>query len=268
MIELEDAPEAGPQDVAAVPDVGFAAPEGRAMQVVATLGARRPSHLARLFWGALVALITFIASVAAWDYVTGLLAANPTLGWIATGLIGAVVFALLLIALRELAAFARLGRLDQVHRAAEAALATGDVGGAREVARQIVALYAARPELRDGRARLEAERDAQFDPAALFALTEAEVLAPLDAAAAQEAEVAARQVATATALIPLAFADVIAALTANLRMIRRIAEIYGGRAGTLGSWRLTRAVMTHLVATGAVAIGDDLLGSAVGGSGL
>ena len=49
-------------------------------------------------------------------------------------------------------------------------------------------------------------------------------------------------------------------------MIRRVAEIYGGRSGTLGSWRLTRAVMTHLVATGAVAIGDDLIGSVAGGS--
>ena len=61
-------------------------------------------------------------------------------------------------------------------------------------------------------------------------------------------------------------ADVVAALAANLRMIRRIAEIYGGRSGVLGSWRLTRAVLTHLVATGAVAIGDDMLEPILGGS--
>jgi putative membrane protein len=48
-------------------------------------------------------------------------------------------------------------------------------------------------------------------------------------------------------------------------MIRRIAEIYGGRAGAFGSWRLTRTVLTHLVATGAVAVGDDLIGSIAGG---
>ncbi|MFY9239373.1 MAG: YcjF family protein, partial [Roseovarius sp.] len=35
---------------------------------------------------------------------------------------------------------------------------------------------------------------------------------------------------------------------------------------TLGSWRLTRAVMSHLVATGAVAVGDDLISSVAGGS--
>jgi putative membrane protein len=56
-----------------------------------------------------------------------------------------------------------------------------------------------------------------------------------------------------------------AALSANIRMIRRIAELYGGRAGTLGSWRLLRMVATHLLATGAVAAGDDLVHSMAGG---
>ncbi len=266
LIELDDAPEAGPEAAAPVPDVGFDPPQGRAMQVVATLGARRPSRLGRFFWSALVALIGFIASLAAWNFVTGLLAANPILGWIASGLIGAVLLALLVICLRELAAFSRLGRLDRVHRAAEAALAAGDLKGARDVVRQISALYAGRAELALGRETLNRHRDDMFDPASLFALVEVEVMAPLDAAASAEIEAAARQVATVTALVPLALADVVTALTSNLRMIRRIAEVYGGRAGTLGSWRLTRAVLTHLVATGAVAIGDDLLGSALGGS--
>ena len=40
------------------------------------------------------------------------------------------------------------------------------------------------------------------------------------------------------------------------RKIRRVAEVYGGRSGTLGSLRLVKGVMTHLVATGAVAVGD------------
>jgi hypothetical protein len=60
--------------------------------------------------------------------------------------------------------------------------------------------------------------------------------------------------------------DVMATLITNLRMIRRIAEIYGGRSGFFGSWRLTRLVFGHVIATGAVAIGDDLIGSVAGGS--
>jgi putative membrane protein len=120
--------------------------------------------------------------------------------------------------------------------------------------------------LRLGAEEMARRRDEVFDAESLFALAEARLLAPLDAMASREVEAAARQVATVTAIVPLAFADVIAALTSNLRMIRRIAEIYGGRSGTLGAWRLTRAVLTHLVATGAVAVGDDLIGSVAGGS--
>jgi putative membrane protein len=96
-------------------------------------------------------------------------------------------------------------------------------------------------------------------------MAEREVLASLDNAALKEVEAAARQVATVTAMVPLALADVIGALTANLRMMRRVAEVYGGRGGFIGSWRLARAVMTHLVATGAVAVGDDMLEPLIGG---
>ena len=65
---------------------------------------------------------------------------------------------------------------------------------------------------------------------------------------------AARRVAATTALVPMPAIDVAAVLFANVAMIRQVAEVYGGRAGALGSWRLTRAVLTHLVATGAVEI--------------
>ena len=71
-------------------------------------------------------------------------------------------------------------------------------------------------------------------------------MAPLDAQARMEIEGAARQVAAVTAFVPLALADVATALISNLRMIRRIAEIYGGRAGAFGSWRLLRRVFVSL----------------------
>ena len=65
--------------------------------------------------------------------------------------------------------------------------------------------------------------------------------------------------------MPLALIDVMAALSQNVRMVRRIAEAYGAHAGFFGSWRLLRMVATHLLATGAVAVGDDMIGSVAGG---
>ena len=267
LIDLEGKEAApGPDSAPPVPDPEMPVPpEGRAMQTVATLAARRPSRLARLFWGLLLTILGAVVSVAAWDFVTGLIARAPVLGYVVTGLIAAFVLVLIVIALKELAAFSRLSRIDRLHRQAEEALGEEDLAKARAVVRDLTALYKGREDTRWGRDKLSELQADQFDASGLLGLAEVEVLAPLDTAAAREIEAAARQVATVTAVVPLALADVVAAFTANLRMIRRIAEIYGGRSGTLGSWRLARAVMTHLVATGAVAVGDDLIGSVAGG---
>lgn len=257
-------PALNPAEAPPVPDT-HGLPEGRAMQNVAALATARPSRLARWFWGLLVALILAVLSVAAWDFIWGLIARAPILGYIVTALAGAFILVLLVIALRELAAFSRLKRMDVLHRLAAEAHASNDLSAAKAVVDKLQRLYAGREELALGRAQLANRAPEQFDAETLLSLAETELMTPLDAAATKEIESAARQVATVTALVPLALADVVTALTANMRMIRRIAEIYGGRSGTLGSWRLTRAVLTHLVATGAVAVGDDMIGSLAGG---
>ncbi|MEM8804314.1 MAG: TIGR01620 family protein, partial [Pseudomonadota bacterium] len=202
--------------------------------------------------------------VAAYDFVTGLVARSPILGAAALGILAVFVLVCLALIVRELAALARLRRVGALQAEAVAARA-GSLDEARAFADRLCAFYAARDETRWGRDKLKDGAAQAFDPGTVLLLAEDVLLDPLDQQAMREVEAAARQVATITALVPMAFADVLAALTSNLTMIRRIAEIYGGRAGTLGAWRLTRAVITHLVATGAVAIGDDLLGSVGGG---
>lgn len=264
LIDLEDSEAAKPELAPAVPDV-IDAPKGAAMQQVAALAARRPSRLARWFWSLMVALTGFVVSLAAWDYITGLLARSPILGGIATLLIGLLICLLLIAALRELAAFGRLRRLDKLQHNANEALANSDLKSARSVIGELKQLYRNREDTAWGRSELTTRQPEVLDADGLIGLAETTLLAPLDDRAQREVEAAARQVATVTAIVPLALADLFTALTANLRMIRRVAEIYGGRAGTLGSWRLTRSVLTHLVATGAVAVGDDLIGSVAGG---
>ena len=104
-----------------------------------------------------------------------------------------------------------------------------------------------------------------MDADGLLALAERELMAPLDAKARLAIEAAARQVATVTALVPLALADVATALVANLRMIRQIAEVYGGRSSSFGSLKLLRRVFASLLAAGALALTDDMIGSVAGG---
>lgn len=264
LIDLDDAKPAHPDAAPVVPDLSEP-PQGQAMQHVAAIATKRPSRLARWFWGLTLTLTGFIVSLAAWDYVNSLLARSPVLGGIATALIALLCAVLAVIALRELAAFGRLRKLDRIQHSAKEARTSDKLADARDVVGQLQQLYANRDDTAWGRAELKSRETEILDASGLLGLAETALLAPLDAQAQREVEAAARQVATVTAIVPLALADLFTALTANLRMIRRIAQIYGGRAGTLGSWRLTRTVLTHLVATGAVAVGDDLIGSVAGG---
>ncbi len=266
LIELDEIETPSVTDAPPVTDEEMPVAQGMAMQHIMQIGARRPSRIGRLFWGLLLSLVTAFISIAAWNFVSGLITQYPLLGFGVTVLLIAFLVVSLVIAVKELFAFSRLRRVDALHRAADTALADDNLEAARKVARDLAGLYNNRPETAWGRDRLAERLPDVFDAADVFSVVEQELLAPLDAAAKREVEQAARQVATVTALVPLALADVIAALVSNLRMIRRIAEVYSGRSGTLGSWRLTRAVMAHLVTTGAVAVGDDLIGSLAGGS--
>jgi len=253
LIELDEAE--GPVDVAAAPEIED--PQGRAMQAAVASLARRPAGggIGRWVLATAGALISLVLGVAAWDFAMRLIERVPVLGWLAAGLSVLLVLALCVWALREWLGYRRVRRLDALRRQAEAALDGQDLTAARAVAAALAGLYGA----------------AQVDPAealdaeAVIEGAEGAFLIPLDARAQAEVEAAARQVALATALVPLALADVATALAANLRMIRRIAEIYGGRPGTFGNWRLARSVAVHLMATGVVAVGDDLIGSLAGG---
>ena len=264
LIDAEGLPDAGDISVNEAPPVPEVA-QGAAMLKVTQVAAAKPSATGRLFWWALSGLIGLAVSIMAFDFVTGLLARNIWLGRFALLLSMAVLVALSITILRELAALGRLAKIDRLQAHVRDVAREGKLVAAVKVSRRIEAFYSSREELRWGREKLNERRGELLDADAVLALTERELLSPLDDLARREIEGASRKVAAATALIPLALADVFTALTVNIRMIRAIAGIYGGRAGSFGSWRLLKAVATHLVATGAVAVGDDLISSIAGG---
>jgi len=260
---LEEMDEA--VDPSLAPPVPDTLPEGQAMQAVAALAQARGSGLTRFALWAFGALFSFALSVATYDFVTGLLARNVVLGWIAFVLVVLAVVAGLFLALREWGAFLRLKRLDGLRERAIAARAAADLKEARQVVTGLTGIYAARGDTAWGRARLADREGEVMDADALLALAERELLTTLDAEARLVIEGAARQVAMVTALVPLALADVATAAVANLRMSQRIAEIYGGRSGSFGSLKLLRRVFGSLVAAGALALTDDMIGSVAGG---
>lgn len=236
-----------------VPDLDLP-PNRAAMQGALAMAARRGSAFGRWVGAAALGLIGLMVGLAAWDWALALTARVPVLGWLAWALMGLVALGVLAAVWRELLGWRRLRRLDGLRARSEAALASGDLAAAGVVSRELAALYGGTAGPTD-----------LLDPDAVIDAAERHWLSGPDAAARAEVQAAARQVALITAIVPLALVDVAAALVLNLRMVRRVAEIYGGRPGMLGSWRLIRAVAAHLAATGAVAVGDDMMGHALGG---
>lgn len=256
-----DGEAADPGQAETVPEAEAA----RALHTAAFLAQRRGSGFARFAKWVFASLLTLVLSVSAWNFVTGLFSANTALGWLAFILLMLALLVVLVLAARELMAFSRMARLDKMRTAAAEARLSGDLKAARAVTASLTSLYADRADTAWGRARL-AERAADvFDADALLSLAEVELMAPLDRAALAEVEAAARQVATVTAFVPLALADVATALYANLKLIRRLSEIYGGRSGSMGSFRLMRRVFSALLGAGAIALADDLIGSVASG---
>lgn len=255
VIEL-DSPPPSPATAPPVPEPAATVP---ALAVVMT---RRRSVAGRVLAWAGGAFASVVLGVAAWDFLAGLLARWPLLGMLATALAVLALAALLVIAGREWAALMRLGRVDGLRQRAAAAR---DLAEARAVVDGVAKLYSGREEMAEARRLMAAQGAEVLDGDALILLAERSYLTAPDQAARRAVESAARKVATATALVPLALVDVAVALAANIAMVRQVAEIYGGRAGSFGSWRVLRRVFAHLAATGAIAVGDDLIGSVAGG---
>lgn len=234
-----------------------------AMVTIARASARRSGPLGRAALWVFGALIPFVLTVAAYDFAARLLAANSVLGWIATGLLGAAALILLVLAIRELAALTRMSRITGYRD--RAGPARHDPARARALIGDLTALYANRPDLAGPSAELDRQSRDLLDGDALMDLAEVTLMAQLDRAALAQVEAAARQVATVTALVPMALADVAMAAYANLTMIRALSEIYGGRSSTFASLTLLRRVFAAVLGAGAIALTDDLIGSFASG---
>lgn len=231
--------------------------------------AARLMSLRRIGWGgvflsALGGLVSIAIGVWIADFVSSLFAGSGWLGSAALALAVIALVAAVVIAFRELTGFFRLGRIAAIRLEAENALADLDKTGAMHVSRRIESLLADRSELKWGARRLADYRREILDARELLALTEREMIAPLDREARALIAASVRRVALITAVSPSAIIDVLFVATANLAMLRRLAALYGGRPGFLGSLKLARLVLSHLALTGTVALGDDVIQQLVG----
>ena len=217
-----------------------------------------------LFFSALLGLAGLGAALWFTSFIEEMLARNDWIGWLALGLASVAAFAAAMIALRELWALARLKRLGRLRQDAERASLHGDKPLAGDVAGRLKGLYRHREDLAWPLARFTEHENDIMDARELLTLAERDLVAPLDADAHTIVAQSAKRISVLTAVSPLALLDMAFVGAENLRMIRRISTAYGARPGTLSLLRLAREVVTHIVLTGGIAIGDDLIHQVIG----
>jgi putative membrane protein len=237
--------------------------EGVLRPTLADLGARGWR------WGAVfVSALAGAAALGATAWLMRLFAAalarDDWLGWGTLGLLLLAAFAFLMLVLRELVGFTRLSRLNRLRAEVDAALSSGDAKRERRAAQALVHLYRGRADLSWGVRRFGEHAGDVRDAGELLTLAEREIVAPLDREARRIVLVSAKRVATVTALSPVLVLAVSYVLIECLKMLRALATLYGGRPGPMGALRLTRMVVTHIIATGGIAMTDDLLGQFLG----
>ena len=230
-------------------------------------------------WGALL-LSTLgglaVLALSSWAYqtVAALFASGGWLGWAALGLAVIAGFSALMLMAAEIAGLMRMSRVTRLRAQAESVLAQAEDETAEPEKRRLKAVrpvVGALEGLLDGRAetawqlrRFREHRGDVIDPRGLMVLAERELLQPLDRQASAMIAASARRVSVITAISPFALVDVGFAAYENLRLMRRLAGLYGGRPGFLGLMRLARLVVAHLAVTGGVALGDDVIKQVVG----
>jgi putative membrane protein len=251
-----------------LPDAGIAPPPTSGAQAVvrptlADLGERG------VRWGLL--LVSALAGAAclgfaAWFYrlVSVALAREDWIGWTTLALMLTAAAAALMLLLRELIGFSRLARLNRIKGDVARAMRERDAKRERKAALRLAGLYARRSDTAWSVRRFREHARDVHDPGELLALADRDVIAPLDVTARGLVTRSAKRVATVTALSPMVLIAVGYVLIENLRLLRLLATLYGGRPGWLGVLRLARLVLAHMVATGGIALTDDLLGQFLG----
>jgi putative membrane protein len=217
-----------------------------------------------ILFSAIAGLAGLSAGLAFGRFVTVAFERDDWVGWLAMGLGVTALVAAVIIMLREIIGLFRLQRLHALNEAVATALARKDVKAEQRAVAALQSLLGSRPDCRWGLARLAEHASDGRDAGDLLRLTDREVMAPLDAQARRQILKSAKRVATVTAISPMAWIAMLFVAVENMRMLRSLAALYGGRPGFTGTLQLARSVLGHIVATGGVAMTDDLLGQFLG----
>ncbi len=262
-------------DDAATTQEADAPRESERTERTAARGTRTPARptaadLMRGFrWGSLLlsglgGLLMLATTLWFTSYVQVALAREDWIGWLAVILLGIVGVSALAIILREIIGLFRLARLEHLRSEISEALSDGDLKRERRAIGHLKSILSSRADLHWALSRFAEHEKAVLSAGELLELADRELMEPLDQEARRVIVRAAKRVALVTAISPIAWIAMAYVLFENVRALRALAGLYGGRPGTLGALKLARMVIGHVIATGGVALTDDLMGQFLG----
>ena len=217
-----------------------------------------------LFWSALSSLLLLAFSVWVVSFLEGLYARSPALGYVGLALAALAALALLALFVREARGVLRQRSIAALHMELADTRARDDRDAARLLTGRLIDLYANRADTARARAHLDELTREIVDGRDLIDIAERELMGPLDDRVARDIADAAKRVSVVTAISPRAIVDLLFVAAQSVRLVRRIAETYGGRPGSLGFLRILRSVVAHLAITGGMAMGDSILQQVLG----
>jgi putative membrane protein len=232
--------------------------------VATALPRRRKFPWGTVFWSALGGLVALGTGLATTKLIEDLYARAEWLGTVGLVLATAALLAFMVICAREIFALFRLASLEKLQARAAATLLSDDRDEARSIVRTLAATLSTTPALAHARGELEAHLTEIIDGRDLLHIAERQLMSPLDRQASQLVARTATRVSIVTAVSPRAAIDILFVAVAALGMIRRLAALYGGRPGMLGTIRLVRHIVAHLALTGGIAVGDGLIQQVLG----
>jgi putative membrane protein len=263
-----------PDDILVEPETTETSPRAGAVTTRRTVQApsrhltvtdiKRGFRFGSILFSAIGALASLAVGLWFARFVSIALERKDWIGWVAFGLVSVIVVALVAIVLRELIGFRRLARLAKLRALVKATIAKPDAASERKAVNALLAHYRGRADLAWGLARVRDHVGDVLEKGELLRLADRELLRPLDQEARRVILKSAKRVATVSALSPIMWIAMGFVLVENVRMFRAIAGLYGGRPGVLGALRLARLVVAHVIATGGIAMTDDILGQFVG----
>jgi putative membrane protein len=225
---------------------------------------KRRFSLGKLAFGAFGVLVSLAVGLWIDRLVRDLFSRADWLGYLAIAVVTIGLLAFALVIARELAGIMRLNAVQALKQEAIDASLAPTPKPARKVIAHLVHLVAAKPQTARGRLRLKETETEIIDGPHLLDLAERELLTPLDREARALILNASKRVSIITAVSPRALVDLGYVIYESARLIRAMADLYGGRPGTFGLLRLMRDVIAHLAVTGSIAVGDSLIQQVLG----